>query len=140
MRVVIEPGAVNGLVEAIFRLSKDAQLCKKLGRRARAMLDANFTRRQALQRWQSLLQDLDASRASVIDRRLTANFSTRSQLPERVLFRLHCFTGLRGTGSSVNKKRPRPSSMTRHVKRPVTNAPVSILIRLRRTSGHSCGE
>jgi glycosyltransferase involved in cell wall biosynthesis len=59
--VVIEPGAVNALVEAIFRLSKDAQLCKTLGQRARAMVDANFSRRQALQRWRSLLQDLDGA-------------------------------------------------------------------------------
>ena len=41
---------------------------------------------------------------------------------------------------AVNKKRPRPSSSTRHVRRPVAKAPVSILTRLRFTSGHSCGE
>jgi glycosyltransferase involved in cell wall biosynthesis len=59
--VVIEPGAINALVEAIFRLSKNAPLRTKMGRQARAMLDANFTRRQALQRWQNLLRDLDKS-------------------------------------------------------------------------------
>src|SRR5205823_2008594 len=36
--VVIEPGAVNALVEAIFLLSKYVQLRTKMGRKARAML------------------------------------------------------------------------------------------------------
>jgi colanic acid biosynthesis glycosyl transferase WcaI len=87
---VVAPGAVKSLVEVIFRLSKDPQLCKRLGRRARAMLDANFTRHQALQRWRSLLQDLDAFRenTSVIEQRskrgrLTANPGARF---ERVCF------------------------------------------------------
>ena len=59
--VVNEPGAVDALVAAIFRLSKDAQLCSNMGRQARAMLDSKFTRHQALQRWQNLLRDLDNS-------------------------------------------------------------------------------
>lgn len=72
--VVIEPGAVKALVEAIFGLAKDAQLRSKLGRQARTMLDANFTRRQALQHWQTLLHDLDVFRhsGSVADERSSA--------------------------------------------------------------------
>jgi colanic acid biosynthesis glycosyl transferase WcaI len=61
--VVIEPGAVNALVEAIFRLSKNARLRSKMGQQARAMLDTRFTRHQALRRWQNLLHDLDNSSA-----------------------------------------------------------------------------
>ena len=59
--VVIEPGDADALVESILRLSMDAKLLTKMGQHARAMLDANFTRHQALRRWQTLLQDLDKS-------------------------------------------------------------------------------
>jgi glycosyltransferase involved in cell wall biosynthesis len=56
--VVVEPGNVDALVNSILQLSKDIALRTEMGRRARAMLEAHFTRRQALKRWQCLLQDV----------------------------------------------------------------------------------
>jgi colanic acid biosynthesis glycosyl transferase WcaI len=58
---VIDLGAIDALVEAIFRLSKDARLRSTMGHQARAMLDSRFTRQQALRRWQTLLHNLDNS-------------------------------------------------------------------------------
>jgi len=56
--IVIEPGQADALVESILRLSEDAELRAAMGLSARAMLDANFTRRQALERWGSLLNHI----------------------------------------------------------------------------------
>jgi glycosyltransferase involved in cell wall biosynthesis len=56
--VIVQPGDAGALVESILRLSRDTQLRAKMGRQARAMLENNFTRQQALQRWQNLLNDL----------------------------------------------------------------------------------
>lgn len=56
--IVVEPGNVYALVNSILQLSKDIALRTEMGRRARAMLEAHFTRRQALERWQRLLQNL----------------------------------------------------------------------------------
>jgi colanic acid biosynthesis glycosyl transferase WcaI len=57
--LVIEPGQAAALAEAIARLSSDAQLLATMGARARAMLDANFTRRQALDRWRDVLDRVE---------------------------------------------------------------------------------
>ena len=62
--VVIEPGDANALARSILRLAKDAPLRTKMGRQARTMLDSNFTRQQALGRWQTVLHDLDKSNDS----------------------------------------------------------------------------
>ncbi len=56
--VVVESGDVDVLARSILQLSKDAALRAEMGRRARAMLEAHFTRRQALERWRSLLQNV----------------------------------------------------------------------------------
>ena len=51
----IEEGDVDSLENAITRLSRDHDLCAKMGQRARSMLDHHFTRRQAFEHWQALL-------------------------------------------------------------------------------------
>jgi glycosyltransferase involved in cell wall biosynthesis len=53
--VVIEPGDAKALVRALVMLSTDEEKTRAMGTRARAMLDANFTRRHAFDRWQRLL-------------------------------------------------------------------------------------
>jgi colanic acid biosynthesis glycosyl transferase WcaI len=53
---VVEPGNPDALVNLILRLSTDTAMRAEMGRHARAMLDAHFTRRQALERWRNLLQ------------------------------------------------------------------------------------
>lgn len=54
--LVIEPGNADALVEALLRLSCDAELTAAMGRRAREMLDAHFTRQKAFERWQKVLE------------------------------------------------------------------------------------
>ena len=56
--VIVEPGNADALVNSILQLSKDTALRTKMGRQARAMLETHFTRRQALERWWSLLQNV----------------------------------------------------------------------------------
>ena len=53
--VVIEPGDAKALVNALVMLSTDEDKRAAMGTRARAMLDAHFTRRHAFERWQRLL-------------------------------------------------------------------------------------
>jgi colanic acid biosynthesis glycosyl transferase WcaI len=52
---VIEPGDADALVDSILQLSKDMALRAKMGQQARVMLEANFSRLQALKRWRDLL-------------------------------------------------------------------------------------
>jgi glycosyltransferase involved in cell wall biosynthesis len=59
--VVIEPGKADALANSILQLSKDIALRTEMGRHARTMLEAHFTRRQALDRWRRLLQDVGQS-------------------------------------------------------------------------------
>ncbi len=59
--LVIEPGQADALAEAIARLSTDPQSLAAMGARARAMLDSNFTRRQALARWRDVLDRVEQS-------------------------------------------------------------------------------
>jgi glycosyltransferase involved in cell wall biosynthesis len=61
--VAIEPGNADSLVDAIMLLSSDRQRLAEMGRRGRLMLDAHFTRRQALQRWQYALSAISESEA-----------------------------------------------------------------------------
>jgi colanic acid biosynthesis glycosyl transferase WcaI len=56
--VVVEPGNVQALVESILQLSNDTASCVQMGQRARTMLQANFTRQQALERWRLLIQQV----------------------------------------------------------------------------------
>jgi glycosyltransferase involved in cell wall biosynthesis len=57
--LVIEPGQADALAEAIARLSNDPQSLAAMGQRARAMLEAHFTRRQALDRWSDVLDRVE---------------------------------------------------------------------------------
>ena len=57
--LVIEPGQADALAEAIAQLSTDAQSLAAMGTRARAILDAHFTRRQALDRWRDVLDRVE---------------------------------------------------------------------------------
>ena len=45
--------------KAIARLLSDPQSLAAMGARARAMLDANFTRRQAFERWRDVLDRVE---------------------------------------------------------------------------------
>lgn len=56
--IVVEPGDALGLAEWLTRLSKDAESLAAMGNRARRMLDQNFTRDRALQRWRSVLDSI----------------------------------------------------------------------------------
>ncbi len=56
--VVIEPGNARALADAIVYLAADRQRTAEMGRRAREMLDAHFTRLQALERWQRVLDNI----------------------------------------------------------------------------------
>jgi glycosyltransferase involved in cell wall biosynthesis len=56
--LVIEPGDGHALAEALISLREDPLRAAEIGKRARTMLDACFTRKQAFARWQSLLATL----------------------------------------------------------------------------------
>ena len=53
--IVIEPGDSDALSAAILQLSLDAESCGAMGRRARAMLDSQFTRQHGFERWRGVL-------------------------------------------------------------------------------------
>jgi colanic acid biosynthesis glycosyl transferase WcaI len=59
---VVEPGDAIALARVIRELSNDPAQCAAMGRRARAMLDAHFTRARALERWRTLIGDIEAGR------------------------------------------------------------------------------
>jgi colanic acid biosynthesis glycosyl transferase WcaI len=56
--LVIEPGNAQALAEALSRLSTDSKCIADMGVRARAMLEAHFTRRQAFERWRHVLDQV----------------------------------------------------------------------------------
>jgi colanic acid biosynthesis glycosyl transferase WcaI len=53
--VVVEPGDADSLVTALLLLSTDDEKRVAMGTRARAMLDAHFTRQQAFEHWRRVL-------------------------------------------------------------------------------------
>jgi colanic acid biosynthesis glycosyl transferase WcaI len=55
----VEPGNVSGLVKAIELFSDQAGLADAMGRRAREMLETQFSRRQALGRWSDLIESIE---------------------------------------------------------------------------------
>jgi glycosyltransferase involved in cell wall biosynthesis len=57
--IVVEPGNSDALAKAIARLSNNAEETASMGRRARAMLEARFTRRHAFERWQSIFNEIE---------------------------------------------------------------------------------
>ncbi len=56
--VVIEPGNGVAFADALRRLSADEPALAEMGLRAREMLEARFTRRQAFDRWGRLLEGI----------------------------------------------------------------------------------
>jgi glycosyltransferase involved in cell wall biosynthesis len=56
--LVVEPGDADGLVTAIRHLSQNDESLVAMGRRARRMLDTDFSRQQAFNRWSSVLEAL----------------------------------------------------------------------------------
>lgn len=55
---VLAPGDGDALAMILRRLAREPAMIAAMGRRARAMLDAQFTRRQELLRWSNLLDRL----------------------------------------------------------------------------------
>jgi glycosyltransferase involved in cell wall biosynthesis len=59
--IVIAPGNAEALVDALRLLTKAPETVAEMGKRARTMLEAHFTRQKALDRWSELFDQLDAS-------------------------------------------------------------------------------
>jgi len=55
---VIEPGESEKLAATILELSRSPEQLATMGRNARAMLDAQFTRRAAFRRWSAVLDEV----------------------------------------------------------------------------------
>jgi glycosyltransferase involved in cell wall biosynthesis len=53
--VVIKPGDAKGLAEILTDFSRNTARVAEMGRRAREMLEAHFTRRHAFERWGAVL-------------------------------------------------------------------------------------
>jgi len=60
--VVVEPGDAAAMAAAITGLAGDRQACAAKGQRARAMIEARFTRGMALEAWASLLRGVVGGR------------------------------------------------------------------------------
>jgi glycosyltransferase involved in cell wall biosynthesis len=60
--LVVEPGDGASLAKAVVQLREDPQAVAVMGKRARAMLDAAFTRKQAFARWESCLATVISSK------------------------------------------------------------------------------
>jgi colanic acid biosynthesis glycosyl transferase WcaI len=56
--IVVEPGEGELLADTLSGLRADPGRLAEMGRRARAMLDARFTRHDAFQRWRNLIEEL----------------------------------------------------------------------------------
>ena len=56
--IVVGPGEAAALAAAIAELSASPERVAAMGQRARQMLDANFTRRRAFDRWRALLHGI----------------------------------------------------------------------------------
>ncbi len=59
--LVIEPGQADELAATLARLSTDPQSLAAMGASARSMLDAHFTRRQALDHWRDVFDRIEQS-------------------------------------------------------------------------------
>jgi colanic acid biosynthesis glycosyl transferase WcaI len=62
--VVIEPSDAGAFVRTLLHLSTEPDSVAEMGRRARKMLDALFTKQKGLERWRELLDQLDQLEAS----------------------------------------------------------------------------
>ena len=56
--MVVEPGNIDGLTPALVQLASDVQGTAAMGRRARTMLEARFTRRHAFERWRDVFDHI----------------------------------------------------------------------------------
>jgi colanic acid biosynthesis glycosyl transferase WcaI len=56
--VIIEPGNAVGLARILVHLATDAEGTAAMGKRARSMLEAHFTRHHAFERWQRVLDHI----------------------------------------------------------------------------------
>ena len=56
--LVIEPGNADALANTLMRLSTDPVRIAAMGKNARAMLEARFTRWEAFGRWQHVLDQV----------------------------------------------------------------------------------
>jgi glycosyltransferase involved in cell wall biosynthesis len=56
--LVLEPGNVDGLTQALVQLASDVWGTAAMGARVRTMLEAHFTRRQAFERWRDVLDHI----------------------------------------------------------------------------------
>jgi glycosyltransferase involved in cell wall biosynthesis len=63
--VVVEPGDANGLAQILIDLSGNPERVAEMGRRAREMLEAHFTRRQAFERWRAVLDGTPVEAISI---------------------------------------------------------------------------
>jgi glycosyltransferase involved in cell wall biosynthesis len=59
--IVVAPGDAATLANALRRWSNSPEIAAEMGARARQMLDAQFSRRQALEQWSRLLDRLEAA-------------------------------------------------------------------------------
>jgi glycosyltransferase involved in cell wall biosynthesis len=59
--IVVAPGDAATLADALQGWSNSPEIAAEMGARARQMLDAQFSRRQALEQWSRLLDRLDAA-------------------------------------------------------------------------------
>ena len=59
---VVAPGDAASLSSAILFLAGSTAACSEMGRRARAMLEANFGKTHGLSRWLRLIENIQASR------------------------------------------------------------------------------
>jgi glycosyltransferase involved in cell wall biosynthesis len=62
---VVEPGQGKLLAEKLLSVSRNADLIAEVGRRARAMLDGQFTRRHAFERWERLVDNISLSSSRI---------------------------------------------------------------------------
>jgi glycosyltransferase involved in cell wall biosynthesis len=72
--ITVEPGDVDGLVEALVRLADDPSLVRRMGERARSAFLAGYERRLCCDRWDLLLSGLLAEprpASNTADRPLT---------------------------------------------------------------------
>jgi lipopolysaccharide/colanic/teichoic acid biosynthesis glycosyltransferase/glycosyltransferase involved in cell wall biosynthesis len=76
--LVVEPGAASTLAENIGLLMSEPDTLADMGRHARAMLDAHFTRRVALERWSRLFHNILQIEPSSETRPLTRSFRSAS--------------------------------------------------------------
>ena len=60
--VVIEPGHAKSLADVILELSNDPARVRDMGARARVMLETQFARMQALERWWSVLEKVGSAK------------------------------------------------------------------------------